>query len=159
LENILSVKPIGLVRSPIKEGAIRDRQLVSEIVIREDLSEGLEGLEEFSLLYVIFWMHEVKEKVALKVHPRGDPQTPLVGVFATRSPSRPNCVGLTLVRLLGRTGNVLKVRGLDAFDGSPVIDIKPFDPFDVEEYGELKVPSWWKRLNPEKWMQWQKLFG
>ena len=73
---------------------------------------------------------------------------PLLGVFATRTNLRPNPMGLTLVELLKVEGNILTVRGLDAFDGTPVLDIKPFDSWDNAE--KAIVPDWWTRLNKEK---------
>ena len=73
---------------------------------------------------------------------------PLLGAFATRTPHRPNPIGLTLVELLEVEGNVVTVRGLDAFDGTPVLDMKPFDYWDVAE--DARVPEWWMKLEKEK---------
>jgi tRNA-Thr(GGU) m(6)t(6)A37 methyltransferase TsaA len=73
---------------------------------------------------------------------------PLLGVFATRTPYRPNPIGLTLVELLKIEANVLYVRGLDAFNGTPVLDIKPYDKWDVPE--NSKMPDWWMRLEQER---------
>lgn len=73
---------------------------------------------------------------------------PLLGVLATRTNLRPNPIGLTLVELVKAEGNVLTVRGLDAFDGTPVLDIKPFDFWDLAK--DAKVPDWWKKLEEEK---------
>lgn len=82
----------------------------------------------------------------LRVHPRADPGLPEVGVFASRSPTRPNPIGLTLVRLLEIKGNLLTVRGLDAYDGSPVLDIKPF--LMKELPSGVKFPDWaWHKEN------------
>ena len=81
-----------------------------------------------------------------KVHPWGDPEMPLVGSFATHSYVRPNPIGLTIIELLERRGNRLKVKGLDALDGTPVLDIKPFDFWDTEKIRKAKVPKWWKSL-------------
>jgi tRNA-Thr(GGU) m(6)t(6)A37 methyltransferase TsaA len=84
----------------------------------------------------------------LKVHPRRRKDLPLLGIFATRTMTRPNPVGLTLVELVKVEGNVLTVRGLDAFDGTPILDIKPFDSWDIAE--TAKVPEWWTKLKKEK---------
>ncbi len=73
---------------------------------------------------------------------------PLLGIFATRTPHRPNPIGLTLVELLRVEDNVVTVRGLDAFNGTPVLDIKPFDYWDMVE--DVRVPEWWMRLEKEK---------
>jgi len=84
----------------------------------------------------------------LKVHPRGRMDMPLLGVFATRTNLRPNPIGLTLVELLKAEGNTLTVKGLDAFDGTPVLDVKPYDFWDM--ISDAKVPDWWKKLEKEK---------
>ncbi|MGQ9469962.1 MAG: tRNA (N6-threonylcarbamoyladenosine(37)-N6)-methyltransferase TrmO [Nitrososphaerales archaeon] len=130
----ISLKPIGYVRTDADEDTIKkDRESVlSEIIVSEELTEALDGIEEFSHLFIIFYMHKAfTEQLSLKVHPRGRLDLPLVGVFATRSPYRPNPIGLTLVKLIERDGNKIKVRGLDAIDGTPVIDIKPYDTLDL----------------------------
>ncbi|MBA7474933.1 tRNA (adenine(37)-N6)-methyltransferase [subsurface metagenome] len=139
-----NLKVIGIVRNGIRQRPESGWQgIVSELVIDSHLTEALDGLEEFSHIIVIYWMHQVSplDKVATKVHPQGRQELPLVGFFATRAPYRVNPVGVTTVRLLERQGNILKVEGLDAVDGTPVIDIKPYIP----EHGaisEAKVPSW-----------------
>ncbi|UCH38318.1 MAG: tRNA (N6-threonylcarbamoyladenosine(37)-N6)-methyltransferase TrmO [Candidatus Bathyarchaeota archaeon] len=142
--------PIGYVnrRSDIED--IKNRDLISEIIISPDLVEALDGIEEFSHLYIIFWMHKISntEKKMLKVHPRGRSDMPLRGVFATRTPRRPNSIGLTLVQLLNVNKNVLTIRGLDAFHGTPVLDIKPFDSWDLTE--DYKVPKWLVKLEEER---------
>ena len=146
----IELKPIGFVKTKAVGKEVRDRSNVSEIVFSEDLTEALEGIQGFSHLFVIFWMHEIseEERRTLKAHPRGRGDMPLLGVFATRTPRRPNPIGLTLVELLGVEGNVVTVRGLDAFDGTPVLDIKPFDYWDIAE--DARVPEWWMRLEKER---------
>ena len=119
-KNVIEVKPIGFV---MREDSLEDE---SKVVLAEEFAEGLDGIEGFSHVYVIFWLHKVKnlERRVLKVHPRGRRDLPSVGVFATRSPMRPNPIGLTRVRLVKKEDNTLFVKGLDALDGSPIIDIK-----------------------------------
>ncbi len=128
----ITLKAIGIVRSPAKETPAETDwwiELVSEIVIDDSLTEALDGLEEYSHIIVIYWMHKVvSQKVPLKVHPKGRKELPLRGLFASRAPHRPNRIGKATVRLLKRQGNILKVKGLDALDGSPVLDIKPYIP-------------------------------
>lgn len=143
----LSLKPIGYVRTMADEDKIRkDKELLSEIVISKDLTEALDGIQDFSHLLIIFYMHKAfTEKISLKVHPRGRSDLPLVGVFATRSPYRPNPIGLTLVELIDRKRNIIKVKWLDAINGTPVIDIKPYDPLDLSL--EAHVPEWWIKLH------------
>lgn len=112
----MELRPIGVVRSV--------RGDISEIEIVPGLEEGLFRLEENEGLLVLF-IFDRSEGFELRVHPRGDASNPLVGVFASRSPRRPNPIGATAVKLLKVDGNVLTVRGLDAWEGTPVIDIKP----------------------------------
>jgi tRNA-Thr(GGU) m(6)t(6)A37 methyltransferase TsaA len=109
------------------------RRTRAQIIVHPELVTGLEGIERYQKLVVIFYCHKVKS-FPLRVRPHRDPHQPQRGVFATRSPARPNPLGLTVVSLLGIDGNVLDVCGLDAIDGTPVLDIKPFDPtFDQGE--------------------------
>ena len=126
----ITLKAIGIVRNGIKQRPKQGwEKVVSEIVVNSSLAEALDGLEEFSYIIVLYWMHRAASgKVPLKIHPMGKQELPLVGLFATRSPHRPNPIGKATVRLLQRQGNILKVEGLDAIDGTPVIDIKPYLP-------------------------------
>jgi tRNA-Thr(GGU) m(6)t(6)A37 methyltransferase TsaA len=141
------LKPIGVVRTEAVGDEVKDKTRISQIIIRNELAEALEGIDDFSHLFVLFWLHEIpaKQQKTLKVHPRGRRDLPLLGVFATRSMLRPNPIGLTLVELVKVEGNVLTARGLDALDGTPVLDIKPFDPWDTAK--DAKVPRWWTKLN------------
>ncbi len=143
----ITLKPIGIVRSEVKETPPLDSRdwgkIVSEVVIEPGLAEALDGIEEFSHIVVLYWMHKIASgKVPLKTHPMGDRELPLTGLFATRTPHRPNRIGKTTVRLLQRQGNILRVKGLDALDGSPVIDIKPYIPKD--DLQDARVPRWIK---------------
>ncbi len=99
---------------------------IMKIEVFPEYSEGLEGVDSLNEIDVLYWMHELGEndREILKVHPQGDSDKPLTGVFALRSPMRPNPIGVTKVKLVRREENDLFVKGLDAFDGSPVIDIK-----------------------------------
>lgn len=99
---------------------------IMRIDIFPEYSEGLEKIEKLENIDVYYWMHKLDEKdmAKLKVHPQGNKSKPLSGVFALRSPVRPNPFGETKVKLVRREGNSLFVKGLDAFDESPVIDIK-----------------------------------
>ncbi len=140
----MTLKPIGIVRKGIKQAAVkRDREKkVSDIIINTSLTEALDGLEEFSHIVVLYWMHQVMSgEVPLKIHPRGKQELPLLGLFATRTPTRPNRIGIATVRLLERQGNILRVEGFDAIEGTPVIDIKPYIP-GYDSVANTKVPSW-----------------
>ena len=150
----IEVRPVGLVRVVNQNGSI------SDLIMNKELVDALEGIEEYSHVYVLYWMHNLEAgSHGLKLHPWGNEALPLLGIFATRTQYRPNPVGLTLVKLLAKTGNVLRVKGLDALDETPIIDIKPFDLWDVEEYANVKVPGWWRSARPERWKAWQKLLG
>ncbi|MCW4015261.1 MAG: tRNA (N6-threonylcarbamoyladenosine(37)-N6)-methyltransferase TrmO [Candidatus Bathyarchaeota archaeon] len=144
------VEPVGFVKTDAVGTEVRDKNVVSQIVFREELTEALEGVEEFSHLFVLFWLHETSDekRQTLKVRPRGRPDMPLLGLFATRTPYRPNPIGLTRVKLLKIEGNILTVQGLDAYDGTPILDVKPFDNWDTTE--DFKVPKWWKQLEKER---------
>ena len=144
------LKPIGFVRTEAVGDEVKDKDRISQIVVNRELAEALEGIAEFSHLFVLFWLHEVtsEERKTLKVHPQGREDLPLLGVFATRTKLRPNPIGLTLVELMKVEDNVLTVRGLDAFDETPVLDLKPFDFWDMAK--DVKVPRWWTKLEKEK---------
>jgi tRNA-Thr(GGU) m(6)t(6)A37 methyltransferase TsaA len=139
----MTVTAIGVVRNGITRPPEAGwAKITSELVMERRLSEALDNLEEFSHLIVLYWMHQRERlKVPLKVHPRGRGELPLVGLLATRSPDRPNPLGQTVVRLLKRRGNVLLVEGLDAFDGTPVIDLKPYLPQN-DSVTDAEVPTW-----------------
>jgi tRNA-Thr(GGU) m(6)t(6)A37 methyltransferase TsaA len=121
-------EPIGYVESIIDPvHSYNPREVLAKIVIKPELEEALEGIDDFSHIIVIYWTHRVSGIPSpLKVHPRRDPNLSLRGVFSTRSPIRPNCIGLTVVKLENRKNNILEVRGLDAFNETPVLDIKPY---------------------------------
>ena len=144
------LKPIGFIRTEAVGDEVKDKDRISQIVVNRELAEALEGIAEFSHLFVLFWLHEVtsEERKTLKVHPRGREDLPLLGVFATRTKLRPNPIGLTLVELMKVEDNVLTVRGLDAFNETPVLDLKPFDFWDMAK--DVKVPRWWTKLEKEK---------
>jgi len=140
----MTLKVIGIVRSEIKKPLMRDyKEAVSDIVIDSSLTEALDNLEDFSHIIVIYWMHQLipSGQLPSKIYPMGRQELPVVGLFATRSPNRPNPLGKTTVRLLQRQGNILRVKGLDALDGTPVIDIKPYIP-GGDSVPNAKVPSW-----------------
>ncbi len=116
------VRPVGYV---VDENTI---EILPEFV------GGLKGLKS-QYLWILYFLHLAEEK--LLVHPKGDVTRPLRGVFSTRSPNRPNRIGLTAVRLLSIEGNVLKVRGLDALPNTPVLDIKPYAEVYDLPYGSV----------------------
>jgi tRNA-Thr(GGU) m(6)t(6)A37 methyltransferase TsaA len=140
------LSPIGYVKTDAVGNDVKDKTRVSKIILNSGLVEALDGIDGFSHVFVLSWLNEVTSRHrALKFHPRGRTDMPLLGVFALRTNQRPNPIGLTLVELLKVEGNILTVRGLDAYNGTPVLDIKPFDSWDCA--ANAKVPDWWIRLN------------
>lgn len=149
----MTLKPIGVVRSPVKERkkpGFNWRDIVSEVHVNSELAEGLDGLDEFSHIIVIYWMHQAVDgdKMAIKVCPRGRHNLPPVGLFASRSPYRPNPLGKATVKLLEHRGSVLKVAGLDAIDSTPVVDIKPYIP-DYDSAADAHAPQWTQHHRPK----------
>ena len=137
------LRPIGNVVSPVAEPSQQEwESVVSEVVVDEPYAEALDGIEEFSHIIVIFHFHRSESRLSgLRIHPERREELPRVGIFATRSPVRPNPIGVTTVRLLERRGNVLRVQGLDAIDGTPVLDIKPHIPI-ADACEGARVPRW-----------------
>jgi tRNA-Thr(GGU) m(6)t(6)A37 methyltransferase TsaA len=124
--------PIGVVRSPLKDRNAAPNQGSegapdARIELAPSVRAGLDRIQVGDKLIVIAWLHQSRRDV-LKTHPRGDTSTPLTGVFATRSPDRPNPLGLHPVTVLEVADGELTVRPLEAIDGTPVIDIKPALP-------------------------------
>jgi tRNA-Thr(GGU) m(6)t(6)A37 methyltransferase TsaA len=161
----IQLNPVGIVRNQSRkaswgvelqaltwqERAARmqeQSQSVSELIINSELEDILDGIEEFSHLMVIYWSHLIPEERCkmLKVHPLGSKEFPLVGTFATHSPARPNSILVTVVRLLERQGNLLKVTGLDALNGSPILDIKPYLP-EKWDLKDVRMPEWMKKMH------------
>jgi tRNA-Thr(GGU) m(6)t(6)A37 methyltransferase TsaA len=147
-DEAIVLRTIGFVKTDAVGDEVRDKTRISRIVVCEDLLEALDGIAGFSHIFVLYYLDKILGPQPLKVHPRGREDLPLLGVFATRTNLRPNTVGLTLVELLKVEGNVLTVRGLDAFDGTPVLDVKPYDWWDKAE--NAHVPEWRYQLEREK---------
>jgi tRNA (adenine37-N6)-methyltransferase len=124
-------------------GIIRKTDVRTWIEIEDCYKDALLGLEGFSHIHVMYWFHEndtPEMRSILQVHPRKDPNNPLTGVFATHSPLRPNPIALTLCRVLSIQGTTIAVEGLDARDGSPLIDIKCYIPYDRTL--PVQTPGW-----------------
>jgi len=127
LEEIV-LKPIGFIRSPLadrdeapKQGS--EASIAGELVVDEAYREALVGLKPGQKIVILYWMH-LAERDVLQVHPRHDLSRPLRGVFSTRSPDRPNPISVDTVEIAGIDGTVIRVIGLDALDGTPLLDIK-----------------------------------
>lgn len=147
MTDVVEIRPIGFVENgvgdPVDEGW---GGVVSEVALREDLAGALDGLEGFSHVLVVYWMHRAPPLTgALKRRPRGRQDMPELGLLAQRARHRPNPIGVTAAELLGVSGRSMTVRGLDAVDGTPVLDVKPYFPvFDHRD--DAVVPGWAERL-------------
>jgi tRNA (adenine37-N6)-methyltransferase len=136
------LKAIGVIHTPLiekKDAPIQSSRsdIVGSVEVFPEFLEGLDGIEGFSHIYLLYTFHRSQPEVSLKVRPFLDDQ--LHGIFATRYPSRPNPLGLSVVQLTGRRENWLYFKGADMLDGTPLLDIKPyipeFDIFTVEKIG------------------------
>ncbi|MFH1596543.1 MAG: tRNA (N6-threonylcarbamoyladenosine(37)-N6)-methyltransferase TrmO [Pseudomonadota bacterium] len=140
------IKPICL--NPV--GVVKRQGERTFLQIKSEFAPALQGIEGFSHLWVFYWFHQndrPEERATLKVHPRRDPSNPLTGVFATRAPVRPNLIGICACRLVKVQGNVLEVADLDALDGSPILDLKPYIP-EGDSIPGAATPEWLKRSKP-----------
>lgn len=135
--------PIGEVEKKGKDVALR---------IYDEYVDGLLGLDEWSHVNVFYWFDQndtPPQRRVLRVHPRGDKQNPLTGVFACRAPVRPNLIALSVCRILSVQGNRVTLDELDAFDATPVLDLKPFSPPDAPTK-DLRVPAWARANRPSR---------
>ena len=120
---------------------------VSEIIINSELQSGLVGLSDFSHLIVVYYLDKAcfNSELHLVRKPQGRDDMPMVGIFSQRAKDRPNPIGITAVEIVSIYGNVIIVRGLDAIDGTPVLDIKPYYPmYDCRN--NAIIPEWVKIL-------------
>ena len=146
MENII-LNPIGYVKNSVE--AKKDTSWgedLSTIMLDESYSGGLKGLEDFSHVIVLYYLDKAsfdKEK-HLQRHPQNRDDMPLVGIFSQRGKDRPNTIGMTSVKVVSVGENTLTVKGLDAIDGTPVLDIKPYYP--VYDKKDAVVPEWVNRL-------------
>ena len=125
-------------------GRIVNRQETCRIEVDEKYKDALLGLEHFSHIDVFYWFHENDNTTGrgiLRVHPRGESANPLSGVFATRSPRRPNPIAVTRCRIESVSGNTIAIDAIDARDQSPLIDIKAHIP-PRDEAANIRVPDW-----------------
>jgi len=125
-------------------GLVEDADELSKVKIFPEFCDGLQRLNDFSHVIILYWFHlrdNKKERSILKVVPRRHPGAPQVGVFASRSPSRPNSIGLCVAELVKIEGCILTVKGLDALKNSPVVDIKPYIP-RADSIPKARVPEW-----------------
>ena len=149
------LKPIGVVHTDASDKQVKEerREVEATVEVFPEFEEALEGLDGYSHLIILSYLHKLRpEQIGpLKVKPKRATkrgfklkELPTLGVFALDSPTRPNPIGLTLVRLLKRRGGKLFVAGIDLFDGTPVIDIKAYQPdYDAKKYS---MPEWYLKI-------------
>ena len=143
--NEIILKPIGFVKNSVKQPRFGNfANEVSEVIVDEKFAEALKGIDYYSHVIIVYWMDRVKDYV-IQHQPQGNPNVPIVGIFACRCPQRPNPIAITTVKLIGREGNKIKVKGLDTLDGTPVIDIKPYWP-QYDKVEDCKIPDWVNKL-------------
>ncbi len=142
--NKIILQPIGVVTNSVSDKEHHGWQkIISEISLKNQFMPALEGLEEFSHLIVLFWLHEVtaEERATKRAHPLRKAEIPELGIFAWHSSRRPNPVGMSVVKLIGIESGRVTVQGLDAINGTPVLDLKPY----VECYYHVdnpREPGW-----------------
>ena len=146
----LTLKPIGLIRSPyVKRGDAphqgRFSQEVVQLEIFPEFEAGLKDIESCSHLIILYWLDRAKRNVLITTTPHDDEEH---GVFATRSPNRPNPIGFQVVKLLERKDNKLKVMGLDAFDGTPILDLKPYS-VELDSVPEAQI-GWFEKAKGKR---------
>jgi len=125
-------------------GFIRKSKEKTEIDICDEFTDALLGLESFSHIHVLYWFHQndfPDKRSILRVHPRKNEQNPLTGVFATHSPARPNLLAMSLCRIISIESNRILIHEIDAYDGSPVIDIKCHIP-PKKPLNNIQLPDW-----------------
>lgn len=167
----MQLMPVGVVRSDIKTPMLtadesdlsladrmdrikayhrRVKASVCELVIDSQWEELLDGIEGFSHILVLYWPHLIdpERRKLRKVHPMGRKDLPRQGIFATCSPARPNPVLVSAVPLVARINNVLQVRGFEAVDGSPIIDVKPYSKSYLQ-VENLSLPAWMEQIHRE----------
>jgi tRNA (adenine37-N6)-methyltransferase len=141
-----AIKPICL--NPV--GVVKKHGEVSYLEIYPEFAPALKGLQDFSHVWVFYWFDQndtPERRQTLQVHPRRDPANPLTGVFACRSPERPNLIGFTACEIVRINQNLVEVTGLDARDGSPILDLKPYIP-NGDAIPQAYTPEWLKRARP-----------
>jgi tRNA (adenine37-N6)-methyltransferase len=154
----ISFKPIGVVHTKGSDVDVREKgDLIGELEIFPEFAAALDGIDGYSHLFVLIYFDRLRREQngPLKVKPRGLlrrgfklEDLPELGVFALDSPTRPNPIGLSLVRLLHRDGNRLVVQGLDFFDATPILDIKGYrNQYHAKEF---TVPAWFHKLADDK---------
>jgi tRNA (adenine37-N6)-methyltransferase len=144
MNETMDLKPIGHVVSPVEE-TVDEKWggVVSRVLLLPEYAGGLDGLDGFSHAIIVTYLHKAKYEPArhLKRRPRGLESMPLLGIFSQRAKDRPNPIGITAVRVIRTGTDYLEVQGLDAINGTPVIDIKPYYPL-CDRIENPRTPEW-----------------
>lgn len=142
----ITLKPIGVARNKQKQHFGDWNKVVTDLVINKDYQPALAGLAGYSHVIVIYWLHQ-ETVCELRHVPQGKVgKVPEVGIFACRCPQRPNPIGISTVKLMSIKNNVVKVKGLDVVNKTPILDIKPYTP-QYDFVGNAKVPAWVNKLD------------
>lgn len=142
----ITLRPIGVAKNAGGEHVGDWKDVVTALVIDQEFAAGLDGLERYSHLLVVYWMSEVRT-CTLRHVPQGKVgEVPEVGIFACRCPGRPNPIGVSTVEILSVDGNVVSVKGLDAIADTPILDLKPYTP-QYDAVSGATVPAWVYRLD------------
>jgi len=142
---VITIKSLGRAKNRIHKPMLPGwKDVTTEIVIDKRYAKGLDGIEDYSHIIIVYWMDQEKE-CHLKHYPQGRADVPFVGIFACRCPQRPSRVAISTVELVGRKGNGITVKGLDIVNGTPILDIKPYTP-QYDRVGKAKVPKWVNKL-------------
>lgn len=143
----IHLAPIGVIENEFIESVPPGWESVSHrLVFDPEWTPALDGIEAFSHIYVLFWLSQIRPPIRTRVHPRDRLDMPEVGIFATRTPRRPNQIGLQVCELVAREGNILVVRRLDALNGTPLLDVKPYLP-EGDAWPHARVAEWVTRLS------------
>ena len=145
----VSLPPIAVVRNTIFEPKPDGWETVkSDLIFRDDLMDTLEGIDSYSHIIVVFSCHLVPDDAKAQTFLTGGADLQEQGILASRSQLRPNSVGVTVVQLLRRRQNIVRVLGLDAVDGTPIVDVKPYLP-EHDSVPDATIPEWARRAMPD----------
>jgi len=142
----ITIKPLGKAKNGVSKPMLPGwKDIVTEIVIDKEYTDGLDGIEDYSHVIIVYWMDKEKE-CHLKHHPQGRADVPFIGIFACRCPQRPNPIGISTTEIISVKDNIIKVKGLDVIDNTPILDIKPYTP-QYDSALNAKVPEWVDKLD------------
>jgi tRNA (adenine37-N6)-methyltransferase len=144
----IELKPIGQVSSPVNEKVDENwGGVISRVLLLPEYAGGLRGLRDFSHALIVTYLHQARyeKDKHLQRRPRGLKSIPQVGIFSQRAKDRPNTIGVTAVKIIALGDDYLEIQGLDAINGTPVLDIKPYFP-QYDKIDDSTVPEWVNRL-------------